>query len=102
MAVPNGREIGDAFVHPPIDELLDAIPSKFTLVKVAAERARQIGNYYNGLGYDSDGDIPPQVASRSYKPLSIAFEEIVAGKIIPAAENAQIPTDASSTGISLG
>ena len=66
---------------PPIEALLDRVDSKFTLVSVAARRARQINSYYQGLGDNLGAMIPPQVASVSSKPLSVALEEIVADKI---------------------
>jgi DNA-directed RNA polymerase subunit omega len=66
---------------PPIEALLDRVESKFTLVTVAARRARQINSYYQGLGDNLGAMIPPQVASVSSKPLSVALEEIVADKI---------------------
>ena len=66
---------------PPIEQLLDRVDSKFTLVTVAARRARQINSYYQGLGDGLGAMIPPQVASVSSKPLSVALEEIVADKI---------------------
>jgi DNA-directed RNA polymerase subunit omega len=66
---------------PPIEALLDRVDSKFTLVTVAARRARQINSYYQGLGDGLGAMIPPQVASVSSKPLSVALEELVADKI---------------------
>lgn len=68
-------------ITPAIEELLGRVDSKFTLVTVSAKRARQINSYFNQLGDGRGVMIPPQVASVSRKPLSIALEEIVAGKI---------------------
>lgn len=69
-------------MHPPVEDLLDKVDSKFTLVALAARRGRQINSYYNGLGSEGIGTIvPPQVSSTSRKSLSIALEEIAAGKI---------------------
>lgn len=89
---------------PPIEALLDRVDSKFTLVTVAARRARQINSYYQGLGDGLGAMIPPQVASVSSKPLSVALEEIVADKIhhnkraenVPA-ESAEATVEAAST-----
>jgi DNA-directed RNA polymerase subunit omega len=67
-------------MNPPIENLLDRVDSKFSLVTVAARRARQINSYFNELGVRTS-IVPPQVASVSRKPLSIGFEEIVADKI---------------------
>ena len=54
-------------------------------------RAREINDYYNQLGEGLGRIVPPQVTSVSRKPLSIALEEVAAGKIMferiePAAE----------------
>jgi DNA-directed RNA polymerase subunit omega len=67
-------------MDPPIEELLDKVDSKFTLVALASRRARQVNSYYNSLGEGLGVVVPPQVASVSGKPLSIAFEEVAAGK----------------------
>ena len=67
-------------MDPPIEELLDKVDSKFTLVALASKRARQINSYYNQLGESMGVIVPPQVASVSGKPLTIAFEEVAAGK----------------------
>ena len=37
-------------MDPPIEDLLDKVDSKFTLVALSAKRARQINSYYNQLG----------------------------------------------------
>ncbi|MGA8725287.1 MAG: DNA-directed RNA polymerase subunit omega [Acidimicrobiales bacterium] len=67
-------------MDPPIEGLLDKVDSKFTLVALASRRARQVNSYYNSLGEGLGVVVPPQVASASGKPLSIAFEEIADGK----------------------
>ncbi|HZT64849.1 MAG TPA: DNA-directed RNA polymerase subunit omega [Acidimicrobiales bacterium] len=68
-------------MDPPIEELLDKVDSKFTLVTLSAKRGRQINSYFNQLGEGLGALVPPQVASVSLKPLSISLEEIAAGKI---------------------
>jgi len=68
-------------MEPPVEGLLDKVDSKFTLVTLAAKRSRQINSYFNQLGEGLGAIVPPQVASVSRKPLSIALEEISAGKI---------------------
>jgi DNA-directed RNA polymerase subunit omega len=70
----------NTLMDPPIEDLLDKVDSKFTLVAVGATRARQVNAYYNSLGEGLGRVVPPQVTSVSGKPLSIAFEEIAAGK----------------------
>ena len=72
----------DTMMNPAIESLLDRSDSKFTLVTLAAKRARQINSYFNQLGDGLGAIVPPQVASVSRKPLSIAFEEIAADKIV--------------------
>jgi DNA-directed RNA polymerase subunit omega len=72
----------DTMMTPPIEELLDRVDSKFSLVTLAARRARQINSYFNQLGEGLGHMVPPQVPSAARKPLSIGFEEIAADKII--------------------
>jgi DNA-directed RNA polymerase subunit omega len=79
--MPSGRH--DTMMNPPIETLLDAADSKFRLVTLGAKRARQINSYFGQLGEGLGAIIPPQVTSVARKPLSIAFEEVAAGKIIP-------------------
>lgn len=68
-------------MFPPIENLLDKVDSKFTLVALAAKRGRQVNSYYNQLGDGLGAIVPPQITSVSRKPLSIALEEIAASKI---------------------
>jgi DNA-directed RNA polymerase subunit omega len=73
-----------------IDELLDKVDSKYTLVHLSARRAREINDYYHSLGEGLGQYTPPLVEQvDSNKPLSIALEEIAQAKII-----AQYPGDA--------
>ena len=72
----------NTMINPPIEQLLDTVDSKFTLVTLAARRARNINSYFNQLGDGLGHMIPPQVSSVARKPLSIAFEEIAQDKII--------------------
>jgi len=91
----------DTMMNPPIEELLGRVDSKFSLVTLAARRARQINSYFNQLGDSLGGMVPPQVSSVARKPLSIGFEEIAADKImpiaveVPAEENADVEADAA-------
>jgi DNA-directed RNA polymerase subunit omega len=68
-------------IDPPIEELLNKVDSKFTLVTLSSKRARQINSYFNQLGEGLGAIVPPQVTSVARKPLSIAFEEIAASKV---------------------
>ena len=72
----------DSMMATPIEDLLGATGSKFSLVTLASKRARQINAYFGQLGGGLGASIPPQVTSIAHKPLTIAFEEIGAGKII--------------------
>ncbi len=72
----------DTMMNPSIEGLLDDVGSKFRLVSLSAMRSREITNYVGQLGRGMGASIPPQVASTASKPLSIAFEEIAADKII--------------------
>jgi DNA-directed RNA polymerase subunit omega len=69
----------DSMTHPALENLLDKVDSKFSLVTLAARRSRQLQDYY--LGVTSSKTIPPQVPSLR-KLLSLSFEEISAGKIV--------------------
>ncbi len=69
-------------IDPPIERVLDKTESRFTLVVLAARRARQINAYFNQLGDGIGSYVPPQVHSLSRKPLSIALEEIAEGKVV--------------------
>ena len=55
-------------LEPSIDELVEKVGSKYSLVVLAAKRARQL----------LDGD-KPRIKPRSNKPVGIALEEIAAG-----------------------
>ena len=69
-------------VDPPIEVLLDMVGrSRFTLVAVSSIRAREINEYYNGLGAGHGAIIPPQVSSLSNKSLSLAMEELYEEKL---------------------
>ena len=82
-------QIHDTMMNPRIEELLDRVDSKFTLVTLAAQRARQINAYFNQLGEGLGAIVPPQVTSVARKPLSIAFEEIAADKIVAGPRRAR-------------
>lgn len=83
----------DTMISPPIEDLLARVDSKFSLVTLAARRARQVNSYFNQLGEGLGALVPPQVASTARKPLSIAFEEIDADKIegVGGATGKEIP-----------
>jgi DNA-directed RNA polymerase subunit omega len=69
-------------IEPKIDDLLAAVDSKYSLVILAAKRAREINSYYSQLGEGRGDYVPPLVETGlRNKPLSIALEEIAEGKI---------------------
>ncbi|MFN3254545.1 MAG: DNA-directed RNA polymerase subunit omega [Ilumatobacter sp.] len=73
----------DTLINPSIETLLEKPNlNKFTLVTLAARRARNINSYFNQLGDGLGHMIPPQVSSTARKPLSIGFQEIADDKII--------------------
>ena len=96
-------QLHDTMMNPKIEDLLERVDSKFTLVTLASTRARQINAYYGQLGDGHGKAVPPQVTSRARKPLSIAFEEIAADKIIgvvpePAPEVEVVADEADDAG----
>ena len=85
----------ETMMNPPIEGLLGRVDSKFSLVTLAARRARNINSYFNQLGEGLGHMVPPQVSSTARKPLSIAFEEISSDKIVltDAPEEPEVPFD---------
>jgi DNA-directed RNA polymerase subunit omega len=73
-------------IEPKIDDLLGAegVDSKYSLVILAAKRAREINSYYSQLGEGRGEFVPPLIESGGLrnKPLSIALQEIAEGKIV--------------------
>jgi DNA-directed RNA polymerase subunit omega len=70
-------------IEPKIDDLLSQVDSKYSLVILAAKRAREINSYYSQLGEGRGEYVPPLIESGGLKskPLSIALQEIAEGKI---------------------
>jgi DNA-directed RNA polymerase subunit omega len=69
-------------ISPRIDRLLEQVDSNYAGVIVAAKRARQINSYYHNLGEGTFDEFPPPMidtASKNY--LTIALEEVAAGKM---------------------
>src|SRR3954471_23485342 len=69
-------------ISPRIDRLLTNVDSHYASVIVPAKRARQINSYYHNLGEGTFDEFPPPMvdtASKNY--LTIALEEVAAGKI---------------------
>lgn len=61
---------------PAIEHLMDRTRSKFSLVTLAAKRAREITEYFGNL--KTSEVVGPTVETVSTKHLSVAFEEIAA------------------------
>jgi DNA-directed RNA polymerase subunit omega len=69
-------------INPRIDRLLGHVDSNYASVIVAAKRARQINSYYHNLGEGTFDEFPPpMIESRSKNYLTIALEEVAAGKV---------------------
>ena len=68
-------------IDPKIDDLLDKVDSRYTLVILAAKRAREINSYYNQLGEGRGEFVPPLVEGLGSKPLAIALQEVAQGKV---------------------
>ncbi len=69
-------------IEPKIDDLLAQVDSKFSLVILAAKRAREINAYYSQLGEGRGEFVPPlvEVGGLKDKPLALALQEIALGK----------------------
>lgn len=69
--------------EPRIDDLLAQVDSKYSLVILAAKRAREINSYYSQLGEGRGEFVPPLVETGGLrsKPLSIALDEIAEAKV---------------------
>lgn len=89
-------------MDPPIEELLDKVDSKFTLVALGAARARQVNAYYNSLGEGLGRVVPPQVTSVSSKPLSIAFQEVASRKAVYTRPDPEEEQETQDHGASAG
>ena len=73
----------EGITNPPIDDLLAVTGSKYELVSVAAQRARQINSYYAQLQEGLLENVGPLVTPGTHeKPLSISLREINEGKIV--------------------
>ncbi len=62
-------------LYPPMKDLLKEIPSRYMLVNVVAQRARQIASEAESAGIPLDD-----------KPVSMAIREVADGKIDVTAE----------------
>lgn len=69
-------------IHPKIEVLSEKVDNRYTLVVLAAKRARQINSYYSQLGEGIRDFVPPQIPhlGENVKALSVALEEISENK----------------------
>ena len=84
-------------IDPAIEDLLDKVDSKFSLVTLSAKRGRQINSYFNQLGEGLGAIVPPQFSSVARKPLSIALEEIAASKVRAGAPVEEVGPEIAGT-----
>jgi DNA-directed RNA polymerase subunit omega len=69
-------------IKPRVDTLLAQTDSHYAAVLVVAKRARQLNSYYRALGEGSYEEYtPPMVDTPSGNYLTIALEELAAGKL---------------------
>ena len=69
-------------IKPRVDELLERTDTHYAAVLVAAKRARQLNSYYRALGEGSYEEYTqPMVDTNTTNYLTIALEELAAGKI---------------------
>lgn len=69
-------------IYPKIETLSEKVDNRYTLVVLAARRARQINSYYSQLGEGIRDFVPPQISrlGENAKALSVALEEVAEGK----------------------
>jgi DNA-directed RNA polymerase subunit omega len=69
-------------IKPRVDKLMEHADSHYAAVIVAAKRARQINSYYHTLAEGTfDEYTPPMVDVPSGNYITIALEEVAAGKL---------------------
>ena len=69
-------------LYPSLSDLLKKVPNRYSLVNVAAKRARDIAEM-------AEND-PEMVAEE--KPVSLALDDIMSGKIVPVENPAEDET----------
>lgn len=71
-------------IEPKIENLIERVDSKYTLVILTAKRSRQINSYFSQLGEGVAEHAPPQIPlspDRAPKALSIAMQEVEEGLV---------------------
>src|SRR5699024_5471383 len=75
--VAGTEPVAEGITNPPIDDLLECVDSKYSLVTMASKRARQINAYYAQLGEGLLEYVGPLVETQvQEKSLSIALREV--------------------------
>jgi DNA-directed RNA polymerase subunit omega len=89
--------VPEGITNPPIDDLLDKVDNKYSLVIFSAKRARQINAYYSQLAEGLLEYVGPLVDTHvQEKPLSVALREINDGLLdlsYEPAEDAPVAAD---------
>ena len=75
-------------LYPPVADLVDKVGSRYQLVNVVAQRARQISKEWEESGEPMDD-----------KPVSIAIDEVYAGKLTVNQEGSADPQKAETDAI---
>ena len=70
-------------LYPPVADLVDKVGSRYQLVNVVADRARKISAQWEAEGEPQDD-----------KPVSIAIDEVYAGKLTVSAARKAAPEEA--------
>ena len=70
-------------LYPPMSALVDKVGSRYQLVNVVADRARKISAQWEAEGEPQDD-----------KPVSIAIDEVYAGKLTVSAAKTSAPEEA--------
>ena len=71
-------------LYPPVADLVDKVGSRYQLVNVVAQRARHISAEWEAEGEPQDD-----------KPVSIAIDEVYAGKLTVNSEEKAAPAQTS-------
>ena len=90
--------IPEGITNPPIDDLLDKVDNKYSLVIFSAKRARQINAYYSQLAEGLLEYVGPLVDTHvQEKALSVALREIDEGLLDLTYEAADDADGAAAT-----
>jgi DNA-directed RNA polymerase subunit omega len=89
--------VPEGITNPPIDDLLDKVDNKYSLVIFSAKRARQINAYYSQLAEGLLEYVGPLVDTHvQEKALSVALREINDGLLDLSYEAADAEAEAAT------